>query len=51
MNGPIEPAADMRQMATTLYQTFVALVAEGFTEKQALTIIGQILAASAGGKQ
>jgi hypothetical protein len=49
-NGPIEPAADLRQLANTLRQTFLALVQEGFTEQQALTIIGQILAAQSGGQ-
>jgi hypothetical protein len=46
-NGPIEPAADLRQIANTVRQMFVALTQEGFTEHQALTIVGQILAASA----
>jgi hypothetical protein len=32
-----------------LRQTYVALCAEGFTEYEALRIIGQILAAQAGG--
>jgi hypothetical protein len=50
-NGPIEPAAEMRQLANALRQTFVALTQEGFTEHQALVIIGQILAAQAGGGQ
>ena len=50
-NGPIEPAAEMRELAHLLHQTFVALTLEGFTEQQALVIIGQILAANAGGQQ
>lgn len=50
-NGPIEPAADLRQLANALRQTFLALVQEGFTEQQALVIIGQILAANAAGGQ
>ena len=45
-NGPVEPSAELRQMAATFRQIFVALVAEGFTEKQALVMIGQILAAN-----
>lgn len=44
--NPTEPAADLRQLASTVWQTFVALQAEGFSEKQALTIIGQMLAAA-----
>lgn len=44
--APMEPAADLRSMANMLRQTFVALQSEGFSEQEALTIIGQILAAS-----
>lgn len=47
-NGPVEPSADLRQLASMLHQTYVALIAEGFNESQALTIIGKILAASVG---
>jgi hypothetical protein len=46
MNGPREPSSDLRQLASTLHQTFIALTNEGFTEQQALVIIGQILAAA-----
>lgn len=46
MNGPKEPAADLRQLASLLHQTFVSLCQEGFTEQQALVVIGQILAAN-----
>lgn len=42
----MEPSADLRQTANHLRQTFVALVQEGFTEQQALVIIGQILSAA-----
>lgn len=49
--GPTEPAADIRQMASALWQMFVALQAEGFSERQALIIIGQALTAGAGGGQ
>ena len=48
-NHPTEPSADLRQLAATLWQTFVALTSEGFSEAQALTIIGKMLAASQGG--
>lgn len=44
-NGPIEPAAEMRMLATTLRQYFLALVQEGFTEQQALIIVGYALTA------
>lgn len=50
MNGPVEPAADLRQLASALRQMYVALTMEGFTEQQALVIIGQCISANAGGK-
>jgi hypothetical protein len=50
VNGPKEPTAELRQLASLLHQTFIALTNEGFTEQQALVIIGQILAANAGGE-
>ncbi len=46
MNGPTEPSADLRELASILRQTFVALTMEEFTENQALVIIGQMLAAN-----
>ena len=47
-NGPIEPNAEMRVGAKTLRQMFLALIQEGFTEQQALVIIGQCIAANSG---
>lgn len=47
-NGPIEPSADLRQLASILRQTYLALTQEGFSQQEALTIIGQILAANGG---
>jgi len=41
-----EPAAELRQMAATLWQTFVALTSEGFSESQALALIGEMLASA-----
>lgn len=38
-----EPAADLRVAARQLRELFVALVNEGFTEAQALRIIGNVL--------
>lgn len=49
MNGPVEPAAAFRGMARELRQVYIALINEGFTEHEALAIIGQIIAAQAGG--
>lgn len=47
-NHPVEPSADLRVLASTLRQMFVALTMEGFTEQQALIIIGQCIAAQSG---
>ena len=46
---PVEPSADLRQLASMLRQTFVALTSEGFSTQEALVIIGQILAANSPG--
>ncbi len=51
MTSPTEPSADLRQMASSMRQAYIALTNEGFTEQQALTIIGQILSAYASGSQ
>ena len=45
----IEPNAEMRALAATCWQAFVALQKEGFTEAQALQIIGHMIGASNGG--
>lgn len=47
-NGPIEPSADAREFAAATFQIYMALTLEGFTEQQALAIIGQMLAANNG---
>jgi hypothetical protein len=49
MGGPTEPSADLREAASGLWQMFVALTNEGFDERQALIIIGHVLAAGQGG--
>lgn len=46
-NAPIEPSAALREVAHNLREMFLALVAEGFTEAQALTIVGQAMQAAA----
>lgn len=43
---PVEPSADLRQFASGVRQMYVALINEGFTERQALAVIGTALAAS-----
>ncbi len=51
MTSPIESSADLRQMASAMRQAYIALTSEGFTEQQALTIVGQIISASGGGSK
>lgn len=43
-----EPDATARQSAAALRNFFLALVDEGFTEPQALVILGQMLGAAKG---
>jgi hypothetical protein len=50
-NGPVEPSADAREFAAVCFQFFTALRLEGFSEQQALIIIGQMIAANTGGGQ
>lgn len=40
-----EPSSDLRQAAAACWETFTALRDEGFTDHQALIIVGQILGA------
>lgn len=40
---PVEPSADQRRFARTMYAQFVALTRSGFTESQALMIIGSMI--------
>lgn len=42
----VEPSADMRQAASQLRQLFVALVNQGFDDRQALALVGQAVAAA-----
>lgn len=44
-----EPSADIRQAASAIFQIFNALLLEGFTERQALVVVGQILASGQNG--
>jgi hypothetical protein len=39
-NAPQEPSADLRMAANAMRQMFISLVNEGFSEAQALQIIG-----------
>lgn len=41
-----EPTADMRTAAVQMREVFVSLVREGFSEMQALQIIGYVVAAA-----
>ena len=47
MGGPVEPTADLRLMANTLRQMYVALTLEGFTPNEALVIIGHAITGQA----
>lgn len=42
----VEPNADMRAFAIMLCHLYVALTDEGFTESQALTVIGEVISAN-----
>jgi len=48
--GLVEPSAVLRQAAKGLHEMFVALVNEGFSETQAMHILGVMLAAQTGGR-
>lgn len=41
-----EPNAEMRTLATMMWQMYTALIDEGFTEKQALEILSNMLVGS-----
>lgn len=45
-----EPPADLRHFASMMRSTYVALVQEGFTAAEALTIVSEIIRANLGGK-
>lgn len=49
MNGPEEPSADMREFARICRDMYVGLLQEGFTEREALDILGRVIAAQIGG--
>ena len=44
----MEPHAEMRSVANWMRQMYVALIDEGFTEQQALVLLGQTVTASIG---
>ncbi len=44
--GQTEPSADLREMASMLWQTHVALTGSGFTEEQSLRIISELIGSS-----
>jgi hypothetical protein len=47
-NDIVEPSADVREAAHGIREIFIALTMEGFTEKQALVVVGQMMAAAFG---
>lgn len=42
-NGPREPSADLRLAASGLHEMFTALLEQGFTEDQALTMLARVI--------
>jgi hypothetical protein len=44
--GGIEPPADLRAAAANIRVMYVALRKEGFTDRQALVIVGQMIASA-----
>lgn len=40
-----EPPAAVRKLSTTMWNVYCGLIHAGFTEKQALTLVGQVLQA------
>jgi hypothetical protein len=45
-NDAVEPSAAMRAGAHSIREIFIALTMEGFSEKQALVIVGQMMSAA-----
>lgn len=45
-NGPIEPHADIRQVANLWFQTYTASIHAGFTPDQAMQIVNTAVAAA-----
>ena len=43
MSVPVEPSADIRDLAHNLRQIFVALREQGFTDAQGCAIVGTML--------
>lgn len=43
-NFSIEPSAEIRSAAHSVREIYLALVMEGFSEQQALVVVGQIIA-------
>lgn len=46
---PTEPNADMRLAARTAWQAYSAFIEQGFTEQQALYLVGEMLTSTGGG--
>lgn len=51
LNAPYEPTADMRQLAKMMRDMYQALLAEGFSDRQALSVLGEVVTASIRGQQ
>lgn len=50
MSAPEEASAAMRSFARTVRDMYVALVAEGFEEREAFSIIAQVIIANSRGE-
>lgn len=48
-SGGIEPSADIRKAAHQLREMYIALLLEGFTEAQALRMIGYAMSGGSNG--
>lgn len=42
-DGPADPFSELQQAAASLHELFVSYVGAGFTEQQAIYLVGQIL--------
>lgn len=43
MNGPVEPNAELRAMASAFFEIYTALIQAGFDSQQALQIVAILI--------
>ena len=46
VNSPVEPRTEIQTAAHVVREIYLELLTEGFTEQQALVIVGQIILAN-----